>query len=134
MTIRSKGQAYGDRREWTAPAGYGLDVSTPVAGFYRHRFGRDTIEVGVRIWHGPPLDPVTGEELDRSWRWQAEVNGCLVDFERVWPACALNVVSEADYRTFCARQSWAKESAPKSAYAQPGRKIDRLSRETPLLF
>lgn len=125
---------YGDRTAAPGPVRGAIDVSQPVAGYYRHRFGRDTIEVGVRIWHGPPRDPVTGDELDRSHRWQAEVNGRYVEIDRVWPNCADAPVSEAEYNRFCARSAWAQENAPKSAYAQPGRKIDRLSRETPLLF
>ncbi|SNT20168.1 hypothetical protein [Sphingopyxis indica] len=113
----------------------GLDVETPVAGCYRIRLGRDTVAIGVRLWFGAPLDPVTGEELDRSHRWQAQADdGEILDFERVWPACARDPITEADFKARCARRAWARENAPDSAYAERGRKVDRLSRSEPLPF
>ena len=48
-------------------------TDTPIPGFYRMRLRSGGQPVGVRVWFGPPADPVTGEELDRSWRWQATV-------------------------------------------------------------
>ena len=106
----------------------GQDVSTPCAGFFRHRLRGGSIIVGVRIHYGPPLDPVTGEELDRSWRWMASVNGePFADFDWVWPGCAGSPITEAEYRDYCNRQTWAREHAPASAYAEPGRKHDPLS-------
>lgn len=112
-----------------------VDVSTPVAGFYRTRLGKDTVRVGVRLWWGPPNDPVTGEPLDRSYRWQADVNGePYPDFDRLWPVCAAEPISEADYRRMCARQDWARQHAPDSPYAEVGRKLDPLSTATPLPF
>ena len=111
------------------------DVSTPKAGFFRHRLSSQSVAVGVRIHFGPPLDPVTGEELDRSWRWQADVNGePFDDFDRIWPACLAEPISEADYLIFCKRQDWARENAPDSSYAKPGRKYDPLSTTQPLPF
>ena len=112
----------------------GHDVSEPAAGYFRYRLGQDQPRGGVRIWHGPPLDPVTGEELDRSHRWQAEFNGEPIDFNRVWPACIGEPITEADYRHYCARTEWAREHAPNSAYAERHRKIDPLSLNNPLPF
>ena len=43
----------------------------PRAGYYRSRQVRRGAWTAVRIWYGPPLDPITGEELDRAPRWQA---------------------------------------------------------------
>lgn len=111
-----------------------IDVSTPVAGFYRFRLGRDTVRGGVRIWFGPPHDPVTGEELDRSWRWQAEFDGEPIDFDRVWPACADEPLTEQEYRFLIERREWARKHAPNSAYAEVGRKHDPLSLQSPLPF
>ncbi len=111
-----------------------VDVSTPVAGFFRFRMHGGAVRGGVRIWFGPPHDPVTGEELDRSWRWQSEMNGDLVDFDRVWPACAREPISEAEYRAYCARTDWARQNAPHSAYADPMKRIDPLSTASPLPF
>lgn len=112
----------------------GVDVRQPVEGFYRHKPRRDAVYVGIRIWYGAPLDPVTGEEMDRSWRWQAQANGEPVELDHVWPTCAGDPITEAEYRRYCARQAWAREHAPDSAWAERGRRIDPLSRSTPLPF
>jgi hypothetical protein len=124
---------YADARAF-APSARGVDVETPEAGFYRFRLGRDTVRGGVRIWFGPPHDPVTGEELDRSWRWQAEFDGEPIDFDRVWPACAKEAISEADYRAMINRRAWARQHAPDSAYAKIGVRHDPLSASAPLPF
>lgn len=118
----------------TASAFAGQDVSTPTAGFYRHKLRSGGIVGGVRIWFGPPHDPVTGEELDRSHRWQAEFDGQPVDFDDVWPACAGSPISETDYRAYVARRAWAAENAPTSAFANPKRRYDPLSTNNPLPF
>jgi len=111
------------------------DVSKPEAGYFRFRLSGRSVAVGVRIHYGPPIDPVTGEVLDRSWRWQADVNGePYADFDRIWPGCTGEPISEADYTTYCNRQRWAREHAPDSSYAEPGRKRDPLSTQEPLQF
>lgn len=125
------------KRSYAAPVApdrvfTGTDVTEPVAGFYRFRMLSRGIRGVVRIWNGPPGDPITGEELDRSWRWQAELNGELVDdFDRVWPACAGDPVTEEDYRRAIARQDWARKNAPDSAYADPRARHDPLSAPLP---
>lgn len=110
------------------------DVSRPVAGFYRHKLRSNGVVGAVRIWFGPPLDPVTGEELDRSHRWQAEFLGEYVEFDDVWPNCAGDPISEADYRALVKRREWAAQHAPRSAYADPKRRYDPLSTKEPLPF
>lgn len=112
-----------------------ISASTPYAGFYRVRLSSGSVRVGVRLHYSPPLDPVTGEVLDRSWRWQAEVNGHPYDdFDRVWPMCAAEPITEIDYQRYCQRQGWARENAPRSSYAEPGRRRDPLSTVEPLPF
>ena len=117
-----------------APVGQGIDVSTPVAGYFRHRLRGGSIAGGVRIWFGPPHDPVTGEELDRSWRWQATFNGEPVELDQVWPVCAGDPISEADHAAYVRRAAWAKTNAPNSAFARPGKRWDPLSSDNPLPF
>lgn len=124
---------YSARRDAAAIAG-AQDVSEPTAGFFRLRLARETVRGGVRIWFGPPHDPDTGEEMDRAWRWQAEFNGEPIDFDRVWPNCAGDPITETEYRRYCARVDWAREHAPESAYAERGARIDPLSTATPLPF
>lgn len=127
------GTPYADMRG-TGPA-RGHDVSEPKAGFFRFRLSGRSVAVGVELRFGPPIDPVTGEELDRSWRWLAFVNGePFPDLDRVWPACLDEPISEGRYREFCARQRWARENAPNSSHAEPGRPHDPLSTDTLLPF
>lgn len=134
MNVRTKSVPYAERgKGYVAPAGYGVSLE-PAAGFYRYRLGRDTIVGGVRLWKGPPLDPITGELLDRHWRWQALFNGEPIDFERVWPACAGDPITEQEYNRFVARMAWARKHAPDSAHAEPGRKHDPLSTNSVLPF
>lgn len=96
----------------------------PVAGFYRGRMVRGGVWVTIRIWYGPPHDPITGEELDRSPRWQAERNGELVAVYAVWPYCAGEPISEAEYRFMLADAKWAREHAPGDPKAKPTERPD----------
>lgn len=106
---------------------FGFDPSTPVPGFYRMRLGAGQLRIGIRLWYGPPHDPVTGEELDRSWRFQAQADdGEFLDMERVWPACAKDRISEADFIARQGRTAWAQQAAPESAYADRRHKYDPL--------
>lgn len=111
-----------------------VDIETPVAGHYRGKLRGNGVAGGIRLWFGPPHDPVTGEVMDRSWRWMAEFNGEMVDFEAVWPVCAGEPISPEDYRVYCSRAAWARDNAPKSAFADPTRKYDPLSSQEPLPF
>lgn len=124
-------RTYGDRTAF-APVAGAVDVSEPVAGYYRFRLRSGSPYGVVYIWHGPPHDPVTGEELDRGWRWQANFNGEPMDFDRAWPGCAGSPVTLADYRRAIALKGWAQEHAPESAYADPSKRHDPLT--SPVLF
>ena len=125
------GLIYSDRAAPTR-AFEGFDPDVPVAGFYRHRLVSGGMYVGIRIWFGPPKDPVTGEELDRSPRWQAEANGAYIDLERVWPRCARDPIDQATHDHLMGLQAWAMENAPASAVANPRKRLDPL--QTPLMF
>ena len=126
-------RTYGDRVD-AGRTFEGFDPNVPVAGFYRFRRRKAAIFAPLRIWYGPPHDPVTGEEMDRSWRWQAELAGELIDVEYVWPACARNPIDRETYDRMNRRREWAEEAAPDSAYADTRRAYDPLSRSTPLPF
>jgi hypothetical protein len=110
----------------------GFDVEKPVPGYYRMKLRSGGVFGVVRIWWGPPADPITGEELDRSYRWQAAFNGELIDLERAWPACARMPATERDYQLAIKRQGWAKQHAPQSAYADPRTPLNPL--DAPLTF
>ena len=64
---------YADAAPASVPAP-GYSVETPQAGWYAFRLVAGGHKVAVRIWFGAPHDPVTGEEMDRHWRWQATAN------------------------------------------------------------
>lgn len=112
----------------------GIDVSTPREGYYRCRLVSGGVRGGVRIWYGPPADPLNGEILDRFWRWQAEFDGEYIDLDRVWPVCAGDPITEQQYHEYVGRRRWAQENAPNSAHAKRFGKNDPLSTETPLPF
>ncbi len=109
----------------SGPTGYRADE--PTAGYYRVRLRTGAAPCGVRIWFGPPLDPVTGEEMDRSHRWQAEANGEAIDLDLVWPRCGREPIGEGDYHALCRQQDWARDHAPDSALADPRRRHDPLA-------
>lgn len=111
-----------------------VEVDKPFEGCFRFKLRSGGVYGGVRIIYGPPLDPVTGEEMDRSWRWYALHNGEPIDFERVWPQCAGDPISQSEYDHYCARQNWAREHANDSAYANPMRRINLLDPANPLPF
>lgn len=103
----------------------------PVAGFYRTTLVRGGPFVAVRIWWGPPV--VDGDELDRSPRWNVEVDGRtdrldkdggreLLDIERFWPWCGRHPIPEEEYRHMLqvARHARAHDPAlPQAAPDQP---------------
>lgn len=121
---------YNERRDYSPSTGFA--VETPTAGHYRYKLVAGGHPVAICIWHGAPLDPVTGEELDRSHRWQATANGDPIDLDRCWPACGREPISpqEADYLTKLSR--WARENAPDSPAADPRKKIDLITAPLPL--
>lgn len=133
MTRRST-TPYGQRTELPEHLrGRGIAIDgPPIAGFYRTTLRSGGAPVGIRIWFGAPHDPVTGEELDRSPRWQAHCNGEYIEINRVWPHCARQPITEIDYNRHCIKQSWARDNLPDDALADPKNKVDHL--KTPLMF
>jgi hypothetical protein len=88
--------------------------------------------VAARITYGPAIDPVTGETLDRSWLWSAEVNGELVaqpspDPEaaqvfRIWHSG--DPCTEAEFHYRLDLKTWAEIHAPGAPEANPREAID----------
>ncbi|HEX7856219.1 MAG TPA: hypothetical protein VF503_21290 [Sphingobium sp.] len=116
--------------EGTAVAG-AYDVTTPTAGFYKMKLRSGGHPVGIKVWFGAPLDPVTGEELDRGHRWQALANDRAIDLDRVWPRAGHEPIDAAEYRYLADLQSWAEKNAPDSPQANPHRRIDPLTSLVP---
>jgi hypothetical protein len=110
----------------------GHDADEPVTGFYRMRLRSGGVYVGVSIWHGLPLDPATGDEMDRAPCWNARINGEWANIETVWPRCAGDPIGAREYAHLCAQQDWGRKNIPDSAIADPTKRIDPLS--SPMLF
>ena len=81
--------------------------SVPTPGFFRYRALLEKLpngrwlrgpELPCVIWFGPPTDPVTGEELDRSPRYQALVDGREIDIEEIWPFVAGDKIEAEEYQ------------------------------------
>lgn len=134
MSVTRDGSSYAGQAVRAMAVAGAVDVSTPAAGFYRHKLRSRSIVGGVRIWFGAPLDPVTGEVLDRSPRWQAEFDGEYVEIDDVWPDCAGDPISAEEYRVLVNRRAWARQAMPASAFANPKRRYDPLSASEVLPF
>lgn len=59
-------------------------IDRPRPGFFKVRLVRRGPWVPAQITEDPPLDPWTGEIMDRSTHLQAYIEGRPVDLERVW--------------------------------------------------
>lgn len=120
--------------DYTASAratGQGFNPDLPIAGYYRTQLRSGAVFVGIRIWHGPPLDPVTREELDRSWRWNALANDRDIDLDRVWPKCADSPIDAAEYAYLTSLEAWGREHAPNSPQANPNQPINLMTAPPP---
>jgi len=106
-----------------AKSGPAFDPDVPVRGVYRTRFVKDGPPVALLIWFGPPLDPETGEPMDRASKWFARINGGeVVEASRFWPGCARDPISFAQYRHIVDR---SRTLDPGDPYFDPYRPIDR---------
>lgn len=117
----------------------GADALVP--GYYLIRRDRQCrVPLPVRIWWGPPLDPDTGEEMDRSPRWQVAIAGQLVGEDEIrvgesvyrglddfWPKCMAHPISEPDYQHRLERAHWAGLYDPNDPFGDTSAKIDPLT-------
>ena len=70
----------------TTKRGPSFDADQPVAGCYRTRLVKDGPPVALLLWFGAPVDPLTGEPMDRAPAWFATINGKqIVEAARFWP-------------------------------------------------
>lgn len=106
-------------------------------GYYRWE-RRDRVPVPVRIWFGPPADPVTGETLERSHRWQVTVGGKTLgdpgcpELEDFWPRCAGNRVDQAEHDFLIATAGYAREHDAFSPFADARGRINLLNATIPI--
>lgn len=114
-----------------------------VEGHYLHN-RRGHVALPVRVWFGPSIDPGTGLEDDRSWRWHVTIAGdSLIEDERdpgfvpiarlddVWPRCRREetTISETAYRQ--ARVAYARATDPDDPFGHPQGRLDLLTATIP---
>ncbi len=125
----------------------GGDVDDLEEGYWliqRRRSRR--VDIPVRIWFGPPDDPDTGEEMDRSWRWRILIAGAeftgedlriggipFDDLTTFWPGCRRDPIDAAEYEFRLERQAWAAAYDPNDPYGRPGGKIDAMTATLPFM-
>lgn len=101
----------------------------------------------VRILYGRPVDPLTGQAMDRSPRWQMWVAGQLVEpdpiygvdendpfaptWADVWPRCAADTITYGEYRYLLERINYARAHDDADPFGQPGRRIDLRTATVP---
>ena len=108
------------------------NIGDPRPGFFKLRKVRGGPYVGACITHGPPTDPLTGETLDRSWLWEAIIDGALVRVPspdataagvyRIWHHG--HEIPESEYRFLIDDREWCRQHAPASPEAAPDQAID----------
>lgn len=109
-----------------------MSGDVPIAGFYRTKLVKGGCWVAARIWHGAPV--IDGEELERSHRWNIEVDGettelerdgegyrckVLIDVYRHWPHCGREPIEEHVYNYMKDFAAYAKAHAPHLPEASP---------------
>ena len=62
-------------------------MNPPQEGYYKTRAWSRGPWVPARIYRPVPLDPDTGEVLDRYPRLQAEIDGTPASVDHVWERC-----------------------------------------------
>lgn len=101
---------------------------------------KDGPQCPVKVWHGQPADPETGEPLDRSLRWQVVLSGAEVDPMTVLietysqPVSAVlkgHAITKEDYDHMLEVHTWAVQHSPQSPEANPRKAIDLMTAPLP---
>ena len=100
-------------------------------GTYKLRLVKGGPFVAAELCYGPPCDPITGEELDRSWRWSVLLNGesytpddPRLSDDMVWRVAASRMTTRADHNHMVRVARWCGGSAPGLPEANPRRSVD----------
>ncbi len=101
--------------------------------YYAVRLVRGGVRVGVKVWRGPIMDPVTHEALDRGDRWQVEVNGeqvepfsIIIELDGVSgePVIKGERISITEYDYIKSVAAWAKTPGVDAPESEPRKAID----------
>lgn len=136
------------------------------AGFYLLKMRRSSrIDVPVRVWFGPPEDPdyrqyqdanapsgmsytpiALRPTLERSPRWQVEINGILFGdpdnppciagrpvetLDGIWPQCMAEPIDQDEYEYRVARSDWAEQWDGDDPYSGTGARVDPMTARLP---
>lgn len=97
-------------------------------GFYKRQLVRNGPYVACQIHHETARDPETGEALDRSWYWWAEIDGQLAGpvspsalaSDDVWAIHLYGVpITRGEYDDLLGRAEHARGHAPHLPEANP---------------
>lgn len=106
-------------------------MDQPVPGWYRRRLTKGGPYVGVVIFIGCPIDPWSGEPMQRSPLLRCWVNGEEENPIEQWTWVAGNRITQAEYDFLMADAAHATEYRPTAPRANPSRKIDLMEAELP---
>lgn len=102
-----------------------IQPDQPQTGLFKRRLVKDGAWVPVKIWYGAPLDPDTGEELDRSPRWQAlEGDRPSDDVPHTWLYSCDHPIDKAEYDYLMALGRYSVAHDPESPEARSHKPID----------
>ncbi len=98
----------------------------PVPGFYSVRLRRGAAPCVAEIRWEQPLDPVTGETLDRSYRYTVRINGVFFyDDATLWKVHDYGrPISRVVHDNHIDRARWALRYDPENPICNPLRRAD----------
>lgn len=99
------------------------------AGYYKLRKTKGGVWVAAELIWGPPEDPITGEALDRSWRWWVKVNGRYDPKMNLYRVTNSPRITKAKHDSMVEVHNWAVENARALPEANPHRpvKLERMA-------
>ena len=110
-------------------------IDQPRPGYFKMRIVKGGPFVGAEIRHGPSRDPETGEELERSWLWEALIDGkharppacdpMNAGVFRIWESAT--EISEHEYRFMISDAEWCKQHAPEEPKSKPNAEINLVN-------
>lgn len=101
--------------------------------FYAIQLAKNGPRVGLKLWNGYPIDPLTGETLtERPKFWRCELNGEYANAVDIVPwivdgtsdSVRGDKITEAEYEHLSSVAKWAMEYDPEDPYAKPREAID----------
>lgn len=135
------------RRDYTAAElAYRVPAKAPepITRKVRHyavKLHKDGVNVGLCLEFGPPRDPETGDELDRSWLWRAfrdgapePIENCVIEFDSDGePVVKGEPVDELEYERLVQDRAWARKYTPNDPAANPRKAVD-IAKMPPIKF